>query len=104
LFAMLLANTPVCCPMARFFHPVCQGNIYTLSRIWLIRTYVAFQKVLPRQVTNDRIPREPQEKSHPRGPWIAPSSAYELSEPGTTRFPFFSVPTRNARLESLIGY
>src|SRR5207245_10548741 len=69
-----------------------------------IRTYVAFQKVLPRQVTNERIPREPQEKSHPRGPWIAPSSAYELSEPGTTRFPFFSVPTMSARIEGLFGY
>src|SRR5207245_7006420 len=35
---------------------------------------------------------------------IAPSSAYELSEPGTTRFPFFSVPTMNTRIEGLFGY
>src|SRR5438128_12573178 len=37
-------------------------------------------------------------------PGIARSPAYELSEPSTTRFPFFSVPTMNARIEGLFGY
>src|SRR5438552_15928875 len=55
-------------------------------------------------ITNERIPREPQEKSHLGGPGIARSPAYELSEPSTTRFPFFSVPTMNAMIEGLFGY
>src|SRR5438128_5653916 len=37
-------------------------------------------------------------------PGIARSPAYDLSEPSTTRFPFFSVPTMNARIEGLFGY